>query len=557
MNDILDTVFNEVLKEDFVEVIPNIPNGENNKYAVCWRLVTEIDISQRATEIELHIGLSDNFPYEIPDIYFLDKRYDYFPHVDFENRKLCLFEDDSIINATAPLQVLKSCIRQAKKLIECGVNKQNECDFIEEIANYWILPYNGEKSVDTRYIVYGQPKNKCLLNIVTNVMGVKMIVADEELNNIKRWFVQCGCTEKVLFMPSVKVASKPPYNMSYGDFFNLVNKEEKEAIRSFVSKYSQLNILFPLSDNHLYGGYHLGYINTNLNGFRPGKVSPTKVLDLKYRNKKMPRITAYAYNKARIEERTSGVRQANYTFAVMGCGSIGSNLCTFLNAYNDVSFVLVDNDMFSVDNIGRHILGINDVFYSKVDALKNSFLSVKPEMKINVCRKNMYDINPNIVTDCNAVFLCTGNLSAEYYFVRQLEKNELKRPIFVLWLEPYAIAGHLIYVSETDGYKTFRNCFDAKGNYKYNMIATTEYEKPALLKKRDAGCNGSYVNYSGNDVMLFLSSMYPLISEIIENKTLSTCYRWVGNINTAKEKGIALTNEEVRKNQINIYPCQQ
>lgn len=107
----------------------------------------------------------------------------------------------------------------------------------------------------------------------------------------------------------------------------------------------------------------------------------------------------------------------------MGCGSIGSNLCTFLNAYNDVSFVLVDNDMFSVDNIGRHILGINDVFYSKVDALKNSFLSVKPEMKINVCRKNMYDINPNIVTDCNAVFLCTGNLSAEYYFVRQLEKT--------------------------------------------------------------------------------------------------------------------------------------
>lgn len=117
----------------------------------------------------------------------------------------------------------------------------------------------------------------------------------------------------------------------------------------------------------------------------------------------------------------------------------------------------------------------------------------------------------------------------------------------MLWLEPYAIAGHLIYVSKTDGYKTFRNCFDAKGNYKYNMIATTEYEKPALLKKRDAGCNGSYVNYSGNDVMLFLSSMYPLISEIIENKTLSTCYRWVGNINTAKEKGIALTNEGVRK----------
>ena len=107
------------------------------------------------------------------------------------------------------------------------------------------------------------------------------------------------------------------------------------------------------------------------------------------------------------------------------------------------------------------------------------------------------------------------------------------------------------------GYELIRELFIFIKLILNSYLATTEYDKPALLKKRDAGCNGSYVNYSGNDVMLFLSSMYPLISEIIENKTLSTCYRWVGNINTAKEKGIALTNEEVRKNQINIFPCPQ
>ena len=247
-----------------------------------------------------------------------------------------------------------------------------------------------------------------------------------------------------------------------------------------------------------------------------------------------------------------------FSFAIIGCGSIGSNLCTFLNSYNNVSLTLVDNDIFNVDNIGRHVLGITNVFQSKVYALKNRLLAAKPEMKIKAYNRNVYDINPQIVSGTDAVFLCTGNLSAESYFFKQMEENNIKRPIFVLWLEPYAIAGHLVYISAADCFKEFRRCFDERGRYKYNLIESTEYDsKSSMLKKRDAGCNGAYTNYSGNDVMLFLSSMYPHICDMIDNKTSSMCYRWVGNINAAKENGIALTSKDARKNQINVFPYQE
>lgn len=558
MNDILDMVFNEVLKEDFVEVIPSIPNRKTEKYAVCWRLVTEIEISQRSAEIELHIGFSDKFPYVLPDIYFLDKQYDYFPHIDYGNRKLCLFEEDAIIDAAAPLQVLRSCVRQAKKLIKCGINKQNTYDFIEEIASYWLLSYDKETKLDVRYLVYGQLKNKCLLNIITNTMGVKMIVPDDSLNNVKGWFEQYGAIEKVLFLPSLKVAPHPPYDIAYGGFWKLISEEDKKDVLHLLNRYSCMNILFPLSDNHLYGGFYSGYIDTNINGFRTGKVSQQTIIDTIYRNKKIPRIMANAYNNLRIESRTSGARQTMFSFAIIGCGSIGSNLCTFLNSYNNVSLTLVDNDIFNVDNIGRHVLGITNVFQSKVYALKNRLLAAKPEMKIKAYNRNVYDINPQIVSGTDAVFLCTGNLSAESYFFKQMEENNIKRPIFVLWLEPYAIAGHLVYISAADCFKEFRRCFDERGRYKYNLIELTEYDsKSSMLKKRDAGCNGAYTNYSGNDVMLFLSSMYPHICDMIDNKTSSMCYRWVGNINAAKENGIALTSKDARKNQINVFPYQE
>lgn len=549
-------IFNEVLKEDFVEIIPNIPNMKNGNYSVCWRILTEVEISHKSTEIELFLGFSEKFPYILPDIYFFDKQYDFFPHIDYESRKLCLFEEDIIIDTTAPLQLTKSCIRQARKLIEYGANNLNIDDFKEEIESYWTFAYDREPHINTRNLVYGHPEGICFLNIITNADNVKMIATDDATKDITKWFKQCRSIEKILYLPSIPIASKPPYNTTFSELMGLVNDEMRDAIIKFVLRYSCLNILFPLSGDYLYGGYHFGYINTNLKGFRPGKVSPIKVLETLYKNKKLPRIMAYAYNNTRIEERTSGTIQNSYTFAIFGCGSIGSNLCTFLNSYNKVSLIMVDDDIFSINNIGRHTLGITDVFYSKVDALKRRLLSVKPEMKINAYHYNIYNTDPMLVAGCDTIFLCTGNLSAERYLIQKLEENDVKRPIFVLWLEPYAIAGHLIYISEVDGIQKFNECFDNKGKYIHNLIASTVYEIPSLLRKRDAGCNGSYTNYSGNDVMLFLSSMYPIICDLIENKTSSMCYRWVGNTKTAIEKGIILTNEDVRKNEIEKFPCQ-
>jgi hypothetical protein len=53
--------------------------------------------------------------------------------------------------------------------------------------------------------------------------------------------------------------------------------------------------------------------------------------------------------------------------------------------------------------------------------------------------------------------------------------------------------------------------------------------------------------YSGNDVMMFLSAMFPIIDRLIRHPDTSSnmCYRWIGNISMAKDKDIRLKNIEL------------
>ena len=552
LTDILINCFNKVKTENFVEAVSCIPTLKNDHYVQKWHIVTEIEYELRCCDIDLYVGIGPNFPYVLPDIYYLDTEFDYFPHIDYESRKLCLFEDEVLLDTTKPENIIFDCLKQAKQLIEDGVNKRNLNDFTEEISSYWHLSYDNEKSVNSLYYIYGKLRNDIsVLNLVFNHKGLGVIVDDENLDKVKQWNKIVSIV-KILFLPGLKVQKQPPYYMTWSILKGLLSKEQLEAVYNFIKKTSSLNLIFPLSNNVVYGGI-CHSIKTNRNGFRPNSLTPIKVLEEMTTNLKLHRFVASTYNNERIEERTSGIPQCSYKFGMVGLGSIGSNLSLLLNSFNNTSFILVDNDIFKFDNIGRHILGVNDVFRYKVDGVKKRLLDSRPDMDVKVATKNVYNYPTETLSDCSALFLCTGNLMAEFFLIAQLEKNSINIPKFILWLEPYGIAGHMIYLSSNEGLKDLRLLFSNQLIYNNNLIASDEYYKPEKFMKRDAGCNGTYTNYSGNDVTLFLSSMYPHICNLLENHGFLKCYRWVGNVHLAKEKGISLSENGLVKNQVNIF----
>ena len=132
---------------------------------------------------------------------------------------------------------------------------------------------------------------------------------------------------------------------------------------------------------------------------------------------------------------------------------------------------------------------------------------------------------------------------SEKWLIDKMIDRVIGKPAFLMWLEAYGISGIMIYVNPDDKGSLARLKIKADDCFMdYCMIRREEYDDKEKLTRHDAGCNGSYALYSANDVTLFLSAMFPIIDQLLEVPSESKCYRWVGNLNIAKEKSIELVS---------------
>jgi molybdopterin/thiamine biosynthesis adenylyltransferase len=247
------------------------------------------------------------------------------------------------------------------------------------------------------------------------------------------------------------------------------------------------------------------------------------------------------YSDQRIAERTAGVIMKNKRFLVVGIGSVGSNLCYYLNGYNNAAFALIDRDWLTVDNIGRHLLGFEYISQSKSYAVAHYLQQYRPDRKVQALQKNLQELKEEEINKASAIFVCTGDVMSEKWLLDKMAEGSVRTPAFVLWLEPYGISGIMIYVNPDDEKSVKRLRGNANDRFmNFCLIKREEYEDGEKLTKHDAGCNGSYSLYSANDVTMFLSSIFPIIDQLLEQPSESKCYRWVGNTNIALEKGISL-----------------
>ena len=240
-------------------------------------------------------------------------------------------------------------------------------------------------------------------------------------------------------------------------------------------------------------------------------------------------------------------------FLVAGLGSIGSNLVHFLNGNNNVSFTLVDNEVLTVDNVGRHLLGYRYVNQFKVYALIDYLRSIRPEQKNNFGITSIQKYiggNFQKLLEYTALFLCTGDTMTEEYIIDAINKGELTIPVFILWLEPFGAAGHMVYINPNSIHRSLSINDALTKLYIHNVISDAEYKSQENhFTKRDTGCNGLYALYSDNDVLLMLSAFYPIINRLLTEPEESTCYRWVGNIKRIVQKGISVNIVPVETSQ--------
>ena len=547
--EIIESVVAELSKTEAVSEITSV----FGVYCKRIGIRTEIDVNGQAEEVEMIMAFPQSVPYQLPDFFFLDAKYDPLPHLGVKDRKMCLFEDGIIHPVEDYVQSSIKCFHKAKELLTLGANKKNYEDFKNEIDSYWRYSYNGELHVQSNWLFVGALPGQTTPIKIWQIdkwnddkERQKIVFTESEEGSAFIRYIEKHYSVREfegLFVCGYSVPNQPPYDLCFKEFIDgVTNNDDRASIKRFVNKQVGGCVLFPLDGTVAFGGVVLTDIKTNTNGWRKGSRTAYDVLTrFERKNTKVARIMGKSFSAKRIAERTKGDLMERISIGIAGLGSIGSNLCHFLSGHNNMSFTLIDPDVLTVDNVGRHLLGFQYLGMNKSKAIAKYLRGVRPDYEIQTFEDDVEYVALNKGEDLNklnALFLCTGDYMSEKFIVDRLLNGTLNIPVFVLWFEPFAIAGHLLYYNPADT-DEMSDLFDENGFYVNNIIRNEEYaSNPDKYVKRVAGCNGSYALYSGNDVMLYLSAVYPCIVSLLNNPCKSTCLRWLGNDQIIKEQNI-------------------
>ena len=564
----LKLVFDELSEEYDIESVDYVPiDGKREKIDVpAWHMTILAEIAGMATEMEMFIAFPHNFPFEIPFVVVPEQRFRHLPHISWRKQKVCLYDDGTTYDTNNVRGIVRETNKRAIQWVEKFANQENTEEYKKEIINYWCEQYDSESKVNGRALFIGDvPNSLCELkgfdyqfkSLKTGRKKIRRVFYSiDDDSKIINYLKKDKQTSElpVLYITSLEIPQMPPYSFTGDQLIEgIKDRDELAAFRKVLNKNGYCYLVFRIGVEYALGCIHIGKMKV----VRPGFRTPIKPFDLlgkfEYKIKKLDRLMVFQYDNKRIANRTAGELMEQKSLAVVGLGSVGSNLCYYLDGYNNARFALIDKDSLRVENIGRHLLGYDYLNQNKAFAVADYLRRYRPDREVECNDTTIECIDGKAFDDYDAMFVCTGDVMSERWVISQLMSKELKLPVFMLWLEPFAVSGTMVYVNPEDNDSMPKLKALSEKNFEtLCLIDKEEYEDGSKLTKYDAGCNGSYALYSANDVTMFLSAMFPYIDTLLSQPAQSVCFRWSGNIEIAQQRSIKLIPGCVglRKNEV-------
>lgn len=151
---------------------------------------------------------------------------------------------------------------------------------------------------------------------------------------------------------------------------------------------------------------------------------------------------------------------------MVGVGSLGSTVALQLARSGVGEIILIDPDTLESANLGRHVLGADDLARSKARALAERINHDLPTVKV-VPYQGFVELmlleKPALFEGANLVIVTTADWSSEVALWRH-KTGDTRWSLLQAWSEPHSFVGHALLAleGEADG----RPLFDDTGNFK-------------------------------------------------------------------------------------------
>lgn len=506
------------------------------------------NVMVEAHSVKFKCTLPLAFPYVLPTIYINEDSYRNIaplPHVNFDF-SICTFDKGKIIpNFKEPVQVILASLIQAKEIIRQGILKENIEDFYEEFNAYWRLECDGE--AESIFELINSPVEiNCYFN------GKKVYIAntkadlDKYLSNIgikKRYLSDY---HNCLYLP-LNVRFCPPFPKTNYDLYCLVKSDVTnfEIYNKFLKKCIPQGAFIAFSVEHgkkrcLQLWMHTG-ISTQIKGFRKNH-APVEIAYLRDTKKAVPiKFDVENMSQERLFTRGgAGLTKLLSEVTIIGCGSVGSFIIEALSEYGVSHFYLVDNEKLSTENIARHYCGYTYVNTPKVSAVKAELARHNPNINceaFQIDAHHFIEKHIDIINSSDIVFVATADTPLEYRIIEMMNKNQVEKPLIVVWVEPFLVAGHALVLNKPQD--IFSEFFNENLYFQRSVLINGEE-----FSMKEVGCQSTFMPYSAFVLKRFIYAFldYLLNQIIAQEKQGNYHFTWCGDLFNAQKQGCTIAS---------------
>jgi molybdopterin/thiamine biosynthesis adenylyltransferase len=264
-----------------------------------------------------------------------------------------------------------------------------------------------------------------------------------------------------------------------------------------------------------------------LKGFRAGTV-PDEILMARYfggaklMRRPVERADAEWIHGRGQDPRSTTLRKATAT--VIGCGSVGAPIAIALAQAGIGRLVLVDFELLSWANVGRHPLGAAAVRRNKAKSLAQKLRLDFPHLVVEhyeVDVDTMVRKYPQALESSNLIVSATGSWAGDGRLEAWRVETGHRDPVVYAWTEAHACAGHAVLVGRDGG--CLRCGFDGTGLPNFQVTAW-----PNGSLRTEPACGAVYQPYGPVELGFINSLAAELALEALLGETIAPAHRiWV------------------------------
>ncbi|ACU95065.1 dinucleotide-utilizing enzyme possibly involved in molybdopterin or thiamin biosynthesis [Cryptobacterium curtum DSM 15641] len=504
---------------------------------------------RNGARVRMSLILPSGFPYELPE-FQLDSdmlaEYGRLPHVG-PTGQICAFDRETNIPCPSrPEGQVIEVLNKTLEILSDGIEGKNADDYLDEFLAYW--GYGQETILPLYSLVDSMGNCPRILSVYASNQEQKQLFICENKEEAVQLAARMGdLQEEQSFLRCLYIPlSSPiayPFPETHKEWFDLIHKDDLcfSEYEKFVQSSDRQKSVVVFSCPYLDGRRVFAAFEhdglPSASGFRRGKV-PLEVGLCKIGENKVVRYDYVDASQSRLYCRGGTGLIARMKACVIGCGSLGGFLVGALVACGVDDFVLIDNQTLGVENIARHLCGFKDVGKPKAEAVKGRIISDNPNIKCKVYSENansLIEAHSNSISSSDYVFVTVGSYPLERHVIEKALELNWSARVVLMWVEPFAIAAHALVLNKPQDVHS--KMFDSEGRFVGSVVANSNE-----LFKREAGCQSTYVPYSGLDVESFLNDFArSLVRGRLDKHNYH--YAWYGALSQADMFGVIVKPE--------------